>query len=258
MEKETLSTIYFIISCQHYIKLNENKVSIEINSREVYNIKKEVIIIKTEGQKYVNVEEINDFKDKSIYLYKIQFKIISDNTDIYIKLNIKDDKLKSKYPFKINKGNYHFFIYSIDFEGENFFNKKLFRNSDVNEFVANKFRINKTQKFLIYNEYIKVHESKNYRDYFLKSTANELYNIKDIIDYEFLLNFFIELINFREKISELNQNEKSYLQLSICNFIRILKFKRFNFSIDEHSQNISYMFVTFSVQNVETFNSFNE
>ena len=224
MEKESLSTIYFIISCQHYIKLNENNVSIEINSREVYNIKKEVIIIKTEGQKYMNVEEINDFKDKSIYLYKIQFKIISDNTDIYIKLNIKDDKLRSKYPFKINKGNYHFFIYSIDFEGENFFNKKLFRNSDVNEFVANKFRINKTQKFLIYNEYIKVHESKNYRDYFLKSTANELYNIKDIIDYEFLLNFFIKLINFREKISELNQNEKSYFQLSICNFIRIKAF----------------------------------
>ena len=126
MEQESLNTIYFIISCQNYIKLNEDSISIKINSRDISNIKKEVIIIKYGNRKYMNVKEINDFKDKSIYLFIIQFKIKNDSTDIYIKLNIKNDKLRSKHPFKINKGNYHYFIYSINFEGDNILNAQLY------------------------------------------------------------------------------------------------------------------------------------
>ena len=218
MEQESIKTIYFIISCQDYILLNDDSISIEMNSRENSILHKEVIPIKYGNKKYMDVKEVNDFNDKSIYLYKIQLKVKSDSADIYIKLTIKEYKLKSKYPFKINKETCHYFIYIIEFD-ENFF-KKLFINTEVNDFIENKYRINKLQKFLIFIEYIKALEP-NYLIYLFKSTADDLNNIKDIIDYEFLLNFLIKLVNFRENYSELTEYEKLFFQSSICNFINI-------------------------------------
>ena len=219
MEERFTKILYFIISCQDNINLYKENISIEIKSNQGKILESENIIIRNREAKYLNVKEINNsFTGKNIYLYKIKLELKRNNIDMYIKLIFNKDKLKSKKPFQLIKDIYHSFIYSIEFEAENFF-ELFYLSTDTTNFIENKFKINKLQKFLIFKEYINTHETSEVSKYLLQCTANQISNKS--ADYELLLNFLIYLLKFNKKYSALSQDEELIFQSVICNFISI-------------------------------------
>ena len=220
MEERFTKILYFIISCQDNINLYKENISIEIKSNQGKILESENIIIRNREAKYLNVKEINNsFTGKNIYLYKIKLELKRNNIDMYIKLIFNKDKLKSKKPFQLIKDIYHSFIYSIEFEAENFFELHFYFSTDTTNFIENKFKINKLQKFLIFKEYINTHETSEVSKYLLQCTANQISNKS--VDYELLLNFLIYLLKFNKKYSALSQDEELIFQSVICNFISI-------------------------------------
>ena len=235
--EESSATLYFIISCQEFISLNENSVKITLNSKEVKLLEKEVISVKRNNYCFMPVKELNNcLNGKNVFLYKIKINSSGIDKYIYVNLEFRGDKLISKYPIIINNNTSYTFIYNIQFTGQNFINYKLFRSNDSNEFVSDKFRINKAQQFLIFKEYINVHENQNGFEYLLERTADEIINAKDIIDIEFILLFSLNLFNIKNDFSEVNLEKQSFLESIICNFINIEKTIIKNYNNEEYNQ----------------------
>lgn len=211
MEIDFSTHLYFIISCQDNVKLNERSVDISPSGKEKIE-GKEVIMVKNENNLYLKVKELNNsFANKNIYLYAIKIKSNNYGKDSFIKIKIKigNNNLISKDSISITKFKNHIFIYDISFENEPFLNIKIFKDTYVNE-----FRIIKPQEFLIFKEYIAKHLDKNVMDYFLSSATYEINKSKEFIDYEFVLLFLINLVNFEDDYSKLEDEKNHYLNQS--------------------------------------------
>ena len=234
--------IYFILSCQKYINLRKDYV--EISSKYAETLGRNVIAIQELNREYLKVKELNDsFRDKNIYIYKLKVSSKLENEEIKIKFDFFKEKLITKNKFKINKDSHYRFLYSLSFEASEFFNFKLFRDAKVNEFIENKYRLKKAQQFLIFIEYIKQYENEDAIECLLKDTANEIIKSKDKIDYEYILLYFINLLQFQNKYSELKENNKKLFELTISDFINIQKI-----SIQKYS-NVEYKKIIEIIEN---------
>ena len=236
MEKSS-TTLYFIISCQEFISLNVDNVKITHYSKEVKFLEKEVIPVKKNNVCFMPVKELNNcLNGKNVFLYKIKINSSGIDKYIYVNLEFRGDKLISKNPIIINNNTSYSFIYNIQFTGQNLINYKWFRSNDSNEFVSDKFRINKAQQFLIFKEYINVHENQNGFEYLLERTADEIINAKDIIDIEFILLFSLNLFNIKNDFSEVNLEKQSFFKSIISNFINIKKTIIKDYNNEEYNQ----------------------
>ena len=125
-----------------------SKRSVKISPSGSANlIGREIIRVKEIRQQYMPVKELNNsFKNKNVYIYKLIISSKKEIEDIFINLEINNDKLISKSSFKINRTSLYRFIYSLKFEGDGFINYKLFRESLSNKFVNNTFNESNFQK----------------------------------------------------------------------------------------------------------------
>lgn len=232
MEIDFSTHLYFVISCQNYVKLYEHNIDISASGKEKIE-DKEVIIVQNENILYLDVKELNDsFRNKNIYLFrlKIKSKSIIGESSIKITLKFGNNNLISKNYVSIKKDKKHLFIYNLFFEGKNIFDWGPLRNDWVNEFVNNKFNIIKAQKFLIFKEYIEKHDQ-NIMDYLLSNTAYEINNnSKEIVNFEFVLLFLINLLNFENNFSNLKEGKKLLFKSILEKFIEIKKvdIKKYN------------------------------
>ena len=187
--KDFKTTFYFIISWD--ISMFFSKRSVKISPSGSANlIGREIIRVKEIRQQYMPVKELNNsFKNKNVYIYKLIISSKKEIEDIFINLEINNDKLISKSSFKINRTSLYRFIYSLKFEGDGFINYKLFRESLSNKFVNNTFNVSNFQKFLIFKEYINNNEKKDLIEYLLEDTAKEIKENQSSIDYEMILFF---------------------------------------------------------------------
>ena len=196
--------IYFIISCKNIIGQEDMK-SISFESKTSKTTSSEFLIVRENNNNFIEIKALNNsFKDKNIYLFNL--KVLSEKgyeNSIYVHIKIFGKKLKSS--LELNKKVNHYFIYSTKFEYDDFFSfLPLNISQDVKDFVYNKFDIENYQKFLIFKEYLKLHEQSNYIDILLKCTIDEIY-ISSVINYEFILNFLIDLLKFEKDYSKVNQ-----------------------------------------------------
>ena len=227
--KDFKTTFYFIISCD--ISMFFSKRSVKISPSGSANlIGREIIRVKEIRQQYMPVKELNNsLKNKNVYIYKLIISSKKEIEDIFINLEINNDKLISKSSFKINRTSLYRFIYSLKFEGDGFINYKLFRESLSNKFVNNTFNVSNFQKFLIFKEYINNHEKKDLIEYLLEDTAKEIKENQSSIDYEMILFFFINLLNFQNEYSNIDKRRQSIFELAISNFIeKEISIKKYN------------------------------
>ena len=214
------STFYLIISCNTNMFLT--KFNVNISSKSAYLLNREIINVKENYNQYMAVKELNNsFRDKNIYIYKLVIAHKNDIEEVSIKLNINSYKLISKNSFKINKASPYRFIYYLEFKADGFFNKELFRDSLSNKFVDNEFNLSNFQKFLIFKEYINNHEKKDIIEYLLEDTAKKINENQYSIDYEMILLFFINLLNFQNEYANIDERRQSLFKLSISKFINI-------------------------------------
>ena len=247
MEIDFSTHLYFVICCQNYVKLYEHNIDISASGKEKVE-DKEVIIVQNENILYLDVKELNDsFRNKNIYLFrlKIKSKSIIGESSIKITLKFGNNNLISKNYVSITKDKDHLFIYNLFFEGKNIFDWEPLRNNWVNEFVNNKFNIIKAQKFLIFKEYIEKHDQ-NIMDYLLSNTAYEINNnSKEILNFEFVLLFLINLLNFENNFSNLKEGKKLLFKSILEKFIEIKKvdIKKYN--------NSEYRKIIETIENIE-------
>ena len=213
-------TIYFIISCQENIYLD--KKNIRLSPSSSINIQKDDFITIKKGNTYsIDLPNKDILNGKNIYLYVATINLLDNIKEFNIKLNyFYGTNFNSKNPFPIKQKKKHYFIYEISFKLDKWF--KLMIEKIIQDFIDDKFRISYLQKFMIFKEYIKK-QNFNYFDELLESTANVLSNSKKLIDYEFILNFLIELINKESNYSNISEIRKRLFESVLSNFIDIKK-----------------------------------
>ena len=221
------TTIYFIISCPNNIFFNEQLI--EIDPKENLKILKiELIEIKVNNKMKIQVKEYNNaFEGKNIYLYIAKLELNKEDEKIKIKLNYDRKNLISKYYYKINLG-LQLFIYLELFEYD-FFNFIKARIYSKNDFVEKKYRLSFLQKFTIFKTYLLYINNKNIIPFLLEETSKIIVKNEEI-DMEFLLVFFISLINSKKKFIELPIKSKEIFESIILNITKKKKIyiKKYN------------------------------
>ena len=205
------TTIYFIISCPNNIFFNEQLI--ELNPKENLKIlKKELIEIKVNNKMKIQVKEYNNaFEGKNIYLYIAKIELNKEDEKIKIKLKYDGKNLISQYYYKINIGQ-QLFIYLESFEYDSYVNFLKAKN----DFIEKKYRLSFLQKFTIFKTYLLLLNNKNLIPFLLDETSKIIVKNEEI-DMEFLLVFFISLINSKKKFIELPVESKEIFESIILN-----------------------------------------
>ena len=227
-DKNDSISIYFVISCKgsqnnisYYSCYLEEKMIHLSPGAKIRILESNLILIKQNDNFYINLENRNSLNGKDIYLYTA--KIIAGNLNEF-NIKLKDyleESFVSKNPFPINEKNKIIFIYNIPFKLDGFLNRNVktyFKDEIINEFLENKFRINNVQKFLIFKEYLNKHENSNFIDDLLENTANEINKTKEIIDFEFMLEFILTLIDNEKNFTKISNKKKQFFELVFSNF----------------------------------------
>ena len=219
------TTLYFILSCPNNIFFKEHLI--ELSPKENLKIlKKELIEIKVNNKMKIKVKEYNNaFEKKNIYLYKVKLELKNKEEEIKIKLNYDGAKLISQNDYIINIGQ-QLFIYLESFKYESYYNY-LFK--DKNDFIEKKYRLSFLQKFTIFKTYLLLSNNKNLIPFLIDETSKIIVKNEEI-DMEFLLVFFISLINSKKKFIELPIKSKEIFESIILNITKKKKIyiKKYN------------------------------
>ena len=237
------ATIYFIISSPENILFTEQ--SIELTPKENLKIlKKELIEIRVNNEMKIQVKEYNNsFEGKNIYLYEAEFELKKEEEKIKIKLYYDGNNLISKNNYIINQTK-QLFIYDESFEYDDLIN---FIKPN-NDYIEKKYKLSYLQKFVIFKTYLLL-KSNNIMPYLLEETSKIIVEYQNI-EIEFLLVFFISLINNQKNFIELPNESKKIFKSIILNIT-----KKTNFNIKKYN-NKEY---TEIINNIENYtNDFKE
>ena len=213
------TTIYFILSCPDIILFREQ--SIELTPKENLKIlKKELIEIKVNNKMKIKVKEYNNaFEGKNIYLYKAELELKNEEEKIKIKLNYDRKNLISKENYKINKTKQSFIYFEsfeYDFDFITYIKSKI--HYPKNDFIEKKYMLSFLQKFVIFKTYLLL-KNNNIMPYLLEETSKIIIKSQNI-NIEFLLVFFISLINNQKNFSELSNKSQEIFKSIISNITK--------------------------------------
>jgi len=188
--------LYLIISCPQAIIFEDKLIDLK-RSKQVNILKKELVQIKVNNKSFLDIKEITEsIKGKNIYLFNAIINLENLNESINIKIKYLNKDLISKEPIKFKKNDKNKFIYSISYDYEGYFGNLYLNNREkIENFKNKKYEIEDSKKFVIFKQYLERDKNASSIQYLLECTSNVFYNAKEIIDYEFILNFFIYLIS---------------------------------------------------------------
>ena len=204
MEKES-TIIYFIISCPDDTNFQKNLIRIS-PKKKISILKQKLIKVKSIKNYLVKDQKFNDsLGNKNVYLYKAKIFFEESEIPIIIKLKYLEKILVSITPIKINKFDKKF-IYSISYKHDSFLDK-LVGDDEIYDFINNKFIISYLQKFIIFKEYILNYSNSNLINYLLKDTEQTINELKETINYEFILVFFDTLLQENDIYNSMSLND---------------------------------------------------
>eukprot|EP00833_Pecoramyces_ruminatium_P002601 jgi/Orpsp1_1/1176633/evm.model.c7180000058391.1 len=251
------SYIYCIISSSYYFSFEQNLIKIIPEKKGLKVIKSELIKIKENDKYAFSFKEYENLDFKNIYLFKADV-ILKDNANHSFKINLKykREDLISNKSYTIGT-NQHLFIYSQVFEQRSWLNRKIFNfiSSSNNEMK----KLNKTlsisflQKFIIFKNFI-LHlyqEGRNILSDLFRDTL-ETICLLSIINFEFILVFFIDL-------NDLTENYIEILKLfdpSLTIYINLESYKKIN--IKNYKNNEYHQFINKFQENIKNFMIFNK
>ena len=212
------STFFFLFSIPSRLILYKDLVDVELK-HESEIIKSEMITILEKVQIYINKKFTHTINLKELNIYISKYELIpKENEEIKIKINyFKKDLISSKHYDILPMENKFFFFEEFKLNQlSRVVSEKIFEEN-VKNFLDKNYEINYFQKYLIYKGYLTSNKLNSLFNDLYKSVSYNIKKYNNDLDYEYILVFFIDLLNNKNEYNELSDFQINIITENISN-----------------------------------------
>jgi len=220
-ENSSPTTVYIIVTCSEDRSLDKEDIKmIPKNENNIIILDSELDIIKLENQNFYNENYLKDFKcdnivlnsieGKNVYLYKLNIVLNNNKESFKLKLFNNGKPTSESSSYDINKGQQLFITYKSK---KNWYNNILFQ---FGHSPNNKYTLSNLQYFEIFLYHFIFNKKENYIPSLLRQYVEEI-NKNEKLDFEFLFEFFYNIININKRYLNVIENINEIIKSIILN-----------------------------------------